>query len=114
MSITADYARGSSGGPVLNEHGAVVGMVCSTRTTYYGTKGKDKDDDVQMIVKFCIPGESIRALLKKTPALPADKSDPPKTPPVTGTPLADSVPVIPEPVPPKAEPVPEPTDGARP
>lgn len=69
MSITADFARGSSGGPVLNDHGAVVGMVCSTRTTYYDEKRKNADNDVQMVVKFCIPGESMRALLKKTPVL---------------------------------------------
>ena len=30
LTITADYAQGSSGGPILNEYGAVVGMVCQT------------------------------------------------------------------------------------
>jgi hypothetical protein len=30
MSITADFAGGSSGGPVLNRFGAVVGMACVT------------------------------------------------------------------------------------
>jgi S1-C subfamily serine protease len=30
LRITADYAEGSSGGPILNEHGAVVGIVCQT------------------------------------------------------------------------------------
>lgn len=99
MCVTADYARGSSGGPVLNENGAVVGMVCSTKTTYYGEKGKDPDDDVQMVVKFCIPGESIRALLKAQP-----KEQAPEAPP--GEPPPKALPVEP-PVPPKAAPVPE-------
>ncbi|MDY3559738.1 serine protease [Gemmata sp. JC673] len=30
MSVTADYASGSSGGPVLNKYGAVVGMAALT------------------------------------------------------------------------------------
>ena len=96
MSITADYARGSSGGPVLNDHGAVVGMVCSTKTTYYGEKGREPDDDVQMVVKFCIPGESIRALLKPVPKEPEAPAPPAPPPPVETPP------------PPKANPVPEP------
>ena len=68
MCISADYARGSSGGPVLNDRGAVVGMVCSTMTTYYGRKDEDPDDDVQMVVKFCIPARSIVSLLRSGPA----------------------------------------------
>ncbi len=105
MCITADYARGSSGGPVLNEHGAVVGMVCSTRTTYYGEKDKDKDDDVQMVVKFCIPGESIRALLKTAPALPPQEALKDAAP--KATPVSEEPPAVPA-APPRAEPVPEP------
>ncbi|MFN0069312.1 MAG: serine protease [Limisphaerales bacterium] len=100
MCITADYARGSSGGPVLNEHGAVVGMVCSTRTTYYGEKGKDPDDDVQMVVKFCIPGESIRALLKPLPVpMPAPAAEPeiPKALPASDPPPAPRAAPVPEP-----------------
>jgi serine protease Do len=65
MSVSADFARGSSGGPVINSCGAVVGMVCSTQTTYYGEKGKDEDDDVQMVVKFCIPAAAIRNLVER-------------------------------------------------
>ncbi len=119
MCVTADYARGSSGGPVLNEHGAVAGMVCSTRTTYYGEKNKDADDDVQMVVKFCIPGESIRALLKSPPPLAkTDKTEPPK-PKTAPDPAGNKTqppsppPVAPEPLP-RAEPVPEGEPGAEP
>jgi S1-C subfamily serine protease len=34
MQITADYARGSSGGPVLDAYGNVVGMVASTSAVF--------------------------------------------------------------------------------
>lgn len=63
LCVSADFARGSSGGPVLNGNGAVVGMVCSTMTTYYGRKGEDPDDDVQMVVRFCIPARSVLQVL---------------------------------------------------
>jgi hypothetical protein len=38
-------------------------MVCSTMTTYYGRKGEDPDDDVQMVVRFCIPARSVLQVL---------------------------------------------------
>lgn len=97
MSTTAEFARGSSGGPVLNEHGAVVGMVCSTRNIYYGRKGQDRDDDVQMITRYCIPAESIRQLLKAEPPkvaeAPAQKTAP-EVAPAQGSqpPKANAVP----------------------
>jgi len=75
LCVSADFARGSSGGPVLNGNGAVVGMVCSTMTTYYGRKGEDPDDDVQMVVRFCIPARSVLQVLDSlgsaTPQPPA-------------------------------------------
>jgi len=37
MQITADYARGSSGGPVLDAYGNAVGMVASTSPVYSAT-----------------------------------------------------------------------------
>jgi serine protease Do len=65
MNITADFARGSSGGPVLNESGAVVGMVSSTQSIYYGTRKKDDDGKgpLQMVVKTCVTGQALRDLL---------------------------------------------------
>ncbi len=58
LAITADYAQGSSGGPILNEHGAVVGMVCQTLTI------SDDNDETQMTWKFSRPSSSILALLQ--------------------------------------------------
>lgn len=64
MSITADYAKGSSGGPVLNVAGQVVGMVASTQSIYYNsTDGKPKGP-LQMVVKNCVPVSAITAMLR--------------------------------------------------
>ena len=35
MGVTAEYARGSSGGPVMDDAGNVIGMVSSTNSIYY-------------------------------------------------------------------------------
>lgn len=68
MSITADFAKGSSGGPVFNASGEVVGMVASTRSIYTGAEpGKSKDSpkgDLQMVVRECVPADAIRALIE--------------------------------------------------
>ena len=67
MSITADYARGSSGGPVMDDSGMVVGMVANTNTIYYKGKGKSakssSHDPVQMVIKNCVPAHALRALI---------------------------------------------------
>jgi len=60
LAVSTDYAKGSSGGPILNEHGAVVGMVCETLPLY----GDLHEQDVQMIWKFSRPASSLLALLR--------------------------------------------------
>lgn len=35
MQITADFAKGSSGGPILDESGCLIGLVSSTSTVFY-------------------------------------------------------------------------------
>ena len=65
MSITADYAKGSSGGPVVDDAGHVVGMVSTTESIYYGSRANDPKDPkgpLQMVVKNCVPVEAIRHL----------------------------------------------------
>ena len=62
MAITADYAKGSSGAPVLNSKGEVVGMVSATNSIYY-TKVKGQNQNLQMVIKSCIPVEAINKLI---------------------------------------------------
>ncbi len=64
MAITADYAKGSSGCPVFNDEGAVVGVVASTNSIYY-SKEDGVDKNLQMVVKSCIPSGSILKLLEE-------------------------------------------------
>jgi serine protease Do len=61
MAISADYARGSSGAPVLNDSGEVVGMVASTVTIHYE---KRKMTNPQMVVRLCAPVDAIRDLIE--------------------------------------------------
>ena len=62
MAITADYAKGSSGAPVLNSEGEVVGMVSATNSIYY-SKVKGQNQNLQMVIKSCIPVAAINKLL---------------------------------------------------
>jgi S1-C subfamily serine protease len=64
MAITSDFARGSSGGPVFNDRGGVVGMVARTYSIYTRKKGQKKRN-LQMVVKYCVPAKSILNLLTK-------------------------------------------------
>lgn len=63
MAITADYAKGSSGAPVLDASGAVVGMVSATSSIYYN-KSKGHNENLQMVVKSCVPVSAILRLLE--------------------------------------------------
>ena len=72
LSITADFAKGSSGGPVMNDQGEVVGMVASTHTIYYhgDSPRVDKSGNLdkgpsQMVIKQCVSLHEIRSLLGK-------------------------------------------------
>ncbi len=94
LNITADFGQGSSGGPVMDEAGNVVGQVSRTYTLYAGGDASNRrrrprtvrqavdhrpDDgpaesdenaavrkraDPQMVFKACTPVASIRALTK--------------------------------------------------
>lgn len=66
LAITADYAQGSSGGPILNSHGAVIGIVCQNLPLSSDEEG----NDVQMTWKFSRPSSSLLPLLRGGPASP--------------------------------------------
>src|SRR5699024_1706805 len=60
MLITADYAAGSSGGPIVDAHGNLVGTVSSTRSVYYNPR---KQQNLQMVFKNTIPVKALKALI---------------------------------------------------
>ncbi|MGN6420650.1 MAG: S1 family peptidase [Pseudobacter sp.] len=61
MCISADYATGSSGGPVMDMYGNVVGTVSNTRMLLHS----DRDAGVQMVLKNTVPVESLWKLIRK-------------------------------------------------
>ena len=65
LTVTADYGGGSSGAPVLNDAGEVVGMVSSTATLLADPEdGKEPEAaDVQMVFRDCVSVETMRRLL---------------------------------------------------
>jgi serine protease Do len=62
LSITADFAKGSSGAPVCDEFGSVVGLVDNTESIYYTTEG-NQQNNLQMVIKNCSSVEALRELL---------------------------------------------------
>ena len=66
MAVTAEFARGSSGGPAIDPAGNVVGMVSTTQSIYYppSKKSEGKKGPFQMVIRNCVPVSSIRALIK--------------------------------------------------
>lgn len=68
MQITADFAVGASGGPILDDYGNLVGMVASTAALYFDDEEKANQ---QMVLKSTIPVNVIKELLK-LPSVPAE------------------------------------------
>jgi serine protease Do len=62
MQVTADYARGSSGCPVFDERGQVIGMVANTESVYY-TDENGVQKNLQMVIRTCVPVANVRKLI---------------------------------------------------
>ncbi|HSI15777.1 MAG TPA: serine protease [Chthoniobacter sp.] len=80
MTITADFAKGSSGCPVLDEHGAVIGIVNNTESIYYDDDGHRKQLDLQMVVKNATPSWAVLPMIEGTAQAAAISPAPPHTP----------------------------------
>jgi serine protease Do len=65
LTVTADYGAGSSGAPVLNASGKVVGMVSSTAALLADTKDGEEPaaEDVQMVFRDCVSVATMRRLI---------------------------------------------------
>ena len=62
-TITAEFAKGSSGCPVLDERGNAIGVVNNTESIYYEDDGKRKQIDLQMVVRNVTPGWVVRRMV---------------------------------------------------
>ena len=61
MTITADFGHGSSGAPILDAHGAVVGVARKTKSIYYNS-GNETARRLQMVLKHCTPSRALEDL----------------------------------------------------
>ncbi|BAV07537.1 Trypsin-like peptidase domain-containing protein [Filimonas lacunae] len=59
MDITADYAVGSSGGPIVDAFGSLIGVVSSTHSIY-----AREQQNLQMVVKQAIPARSLFSMIQ--------------------------------------------------
>jgi hypothetical protein len=59
LAVTTEYGPGSSGGPILDEHGAVAAVACQALPLLQ----QERDKPVQMIWRFARPSASILDLL---------------------------------------------------
>lgn len=62
LETSAEFAVGSSGGPALNDRGAVIGM--ATMTESIAAEGKPRDYPQQMVIKSCVPSREIVSLIE--------------------------------------------------
>jgi S1-C subfamily serine protease len=65
MEVSADYGVGSSGGPIIDRYGNLVGIVASTNTVYFNeTLSEGVRLHPQMVIRSTIPVKALTDLLK--------------------------------------------------
>ena len=89
LAVSTEYGPGSSGGPIVNERGAVVGVACQALPL--GQRGQEKD--AQMVWRFGRPSASIQAMLSRSVAKrnAIDRKSPPVAARETSRPEAGAV-----------------------
>ena len=61
MELSADYAGGSSGGPIFDNKGNIIGLVSLTRSFYYH---QTEQRSLQMVVRQSAPVSVIKAFIE--------------------------------------------------
>lgn len=65
MEVSADYAGGSSGGPIIDQFGNLVGVISATSTIYMNvTQSDGVKSHPQMVIRPAIPVKALTDLLK--------------------------------------------------
>lgn len=64
FTITADFARGSSGAPVFDDRANIVGFVTSTNSVYYSVED-GVQRNLQMVNKQCVPAHSLLNMIQQ-------------------------------------------------
>jgi serine protease Do len=65
ITISADYAKGSSGAPIINEYGEVCAIASSTSSIYHSRDTYGKGNNLQMVLKTSIPIRILFNALKR-------------------------------------------------
>ncbi|MBP7831012.1 MAG: trypsin-like peptidase domain-containing protein [Kiritimatiellae bacterium] len=63
LAISADYAAGSSGGPVFDQHGAVAGVACSVTPVIDHAHGLT-NTWATMVWKYTVPSDALLELME--------------------------------------------------
>ncbi|AXY73712.1 serine protease [Paraflavitalea soli] len=65
MEVTADYGGGSSGGPLIDQYGNLVGIVATTSTIYLNEQlPQGVRQHPQMVIKDAVPVKALTGLLQ--------------------------------------------------
>lgn len=87
FTTTVDFAVGSSGGPLVDDRGNVVGMVSSTLAVYAGNddahaagRGEASPGDFQMGLNMCVPAADVLRLTQAPAGSPRSPDRPASSP----------------------------------